>query len=188
MHRGGWRVFALRVLSKTAINVMKMLLPPIAALAIQPVVFLIYTGLPFAFSSSDSFPWDQLPAMAALVMAFALPHLLFLGIPVFLLLRWKGRLSFPWIALSGFLIGMLLPLIVGWPRACPGCGYSAGFHGQTRDLMVDGKTTLYGWLAFAESGVTLGLHGVAGALAFYFTWKWLQGRQPSEAASLGTNP
>ena len=51
--------------------------------------------------------------------------------------------------------------------------------------MIDGKTTLYGWLSYAESAAIFGLHGTAGALAFYFTWKWLQGKEQG-APSLET--
>jgi hypothetical protein len=174
MHRGGWRVFAVWVLM---VSVMKWLLASIAALAVQPVVFLIWMGLPYAFTSDD-FPWNQLPNMAVWVTAFALPHLLLLGIPVFFAMRRKGWLSAFRIAIAGFLIGMPFPLIIGWPRDRPGSGsWSSGyFYGPNRDFVIDGVTTIYGWLSYVQSVVIYGLHGVAGALAFYFIWKWLQGK------------
>jgi len=156
---------------------MKILLASIAALAIQPLVFLIWMGLPFAFTSED-FPWNEFPDMARAVTFFAAIHLLLLGIPVFLVMWKKNWLSATRIALAGFLVGMLFPLIVGWPRNEPGSGsWSSGyFYGPNRDFVIDGVTTIYGWLSYVQSVVIYGLHGVAGALAFYFTWKLLQNR------------
>ena len=169
------------------VSVMKLLLASIAALVVQPLVFLMWMGLPYAFTSED-FPWNEFPSMARAVTIFALPFLLIHGIPVFLVLRRKDRLSVPWVSLSGFLIGILLPLFIGWPRYSPGFSSGGYFYGPNRDFVVDGVTTIYGWLAYVQSVVIYGLHGIAGALAFYFTWKWLENRQHSGAASLDTEP
>lgn len=54
------------------VNVTKWLLGSIAALAVQPVVFLIWMGLPYAFTSED-FPWNEFPSMARAVTIFASP-------------------------------------------------------------------------------------------------------------------
>ena len=157
------------------VSVMKWLLASTAALAVQPVVFLIWMGLPYAFTSED-FPWNEFPSMARTVTIFASPFLLILGIPVFLAMQRKNWLSALRIGFAGFLIGILFPLIIGWPRYSPGFSSGGYFYGPNRDFVVDGVTTIYGWLAYAQSVVIYGLHGVAGALAFYFTWKWSQGK------------
>jgi len=107
-------------LNVKAVSMMKkMLLASVAALAVQPVVFLIWMGLPYAFTPDD-FPWNEFPDMAKAVTIFALPHLFLLGIPAFLIMKRNGWLSAARIALAGFLIGMLFPMIIGWPRDEPG--------------------------------------------------------------------
>ena len=166
---------------------MKMLLASIAALAIQPIVFLIWMGLPYAFASDD-FPWNEFPDMARAVTIFALPFLLILGIPVFLVLQRKKWLSALRIGFAGFLIGIPFPLIVGWPRYSPGFSSGGYFYGPNRDFMINGVTTIYGWLSYVQSVVIFGLQGMAGALAFYFTWKVLENGRHSGVASLDTEP
>ena len=155
------------------VSVMKWLLASTAALAVQPVVFLIWMGLPYAFTSED-FPWNEFPSMARTVTIFASPFLLILGIPVFLAMQRKNWLSALRIGFAGFLIGIPFPLIIGWPTYSAGFSSGGYFYGPNRDFVVDGVTTIYGWLSYMQSVVIFGLQGAAGAIAFYFTWKWLR--------------
>jgi hypothetical protein len=146
-----------------------ILLATIAAIAIQPIVFIVLFMLPMqvmgaGIPASDFFGF---PLFAAL---FSAPFVVAIGIPSLLLLRHFNRLS--WLSLGsiGFIAAAIPFAIYGWSDYS---GYSSGgnWYGTPVDFVINGQKTLYGWLNYAQSILFFGLHGLAGALVFFFVWR-----------------
>jgi hypothetical protein len=151
-----------------------VVLAVLAALAVQPLVFLCWFVLPLVFSSEtiDQRVLRELLGMIALVLLFAAVHLALLGLPAFFLLKHSKRLVWPNILAAGFVIGAIGIAALSWPlNAGPGSSSSSTWHGEMRDMVVNGVPTLYGWLSYLEGVLVYGLQGFLGAAAFYWTWR-----------------
>jgi hypothetical protein len=146
-----------------------ILLATIAAIAVQPFVFFLLVLLPALLAGAHMSPKDLfgLPLFAAL---FAVPFVVVLGIPAHLLLQRFNRLSWRSLGTFGFLVAALPVAIYGFSDYS---GYSSGgnWYGTSVEFVVNGQKTFYGWLSYAQSVLFLGLHGLAGALAFFVVWR-----------------
>ena len=144
-------------------------LATIAAIAVQPFVFFFLFLAPMLLLGADISPKDLfgIPLFAAL---FAAPFVVVIGIPALLLLRRVNRLSWLSLGIVGFIVAALPFAFSGWSDSV---GYSSGgnWYGTPVDFVVNGQKTIYGWLSYFQSIIFFGLHGLAGALAFYFTWR-----------------
>lgn len=69
------------------------------------------------------------------------------------------------------MIGSLGIAVLAWPASSGGGSFSATWHGEFRDLVVDGEPTLVGWLNYLGNVSLFGGHGVVGALAFHAVWR-----------------
>jgi hypothetical protein len=143
----------------------------LAAVAVQPLVFLARLG-PALLSSPNSL--NDLGFMVGAVAVVAAAVVLLLGIPAFLLLRKFRRESWASVGVTGALLGAL-PNALFWPTRTT--GYSAGnnWHGVYVDTYVNGVPTIYAWLQHGESVLWFSVHGLTGALAFYAVWRRLAG-------------
>jgi|SRR5688572_31190320 hypothetical protein len=146
----------------------------LAALAVQPVIFLCWFVLPLAIASDPigQRDWLEILRMIPLVLIIAAAHLAVLGLPTFFLLKHFNRLGWPSILFAGFVIGSIVIAALAWPvPAGSGSSSSSTWHGDMRDMVVDGIPTLYGWLSYLEGVFAFGLQGFLGAAAFYWVWK-----------------
>jgi hypothetical protein len=125
-------------------------------------------------------PYDPKEALL-LIVAFALmtlAHVLLLGLPAFLALRWRGWLKTRSIAAAGLLTGALPMAVITWPyplRQPYSYSSSGTWHGRQVDFIADGLPTLFGWFSYLEGVATFGMLGVVSALAFWFTWLYCRG-------------
>lgn len=149
---------------------MRIFVAAIAAVAVQPVVFLIRVA-PDYFASTT--PVYGLGLYLAAVVVVAAAAVLLLGIPTFLLLLRFGRANWISVAISGFFLGML-PAAISWPSRLEGYSSGENWHGKYVDTYVQGVPTSYAWLTYAEGVLFFGLHGLAGALMFYAVWRRIQ--------------
>jgi len=118
-----------------------------------------------------------LPLAAAVC---SVPIVVFLGVPVFLLLRRLGRLSWFSLGCAGFVLPAIPMAILGWPYNDESSFSSGGsLFGHYVQYVVNGVPTFYGWLDYAHSVLFWGLQGLAGALIFY--WVWLKIARQTEA-------
>lgn len=98
-------------------------------------------------------------------LAISMLHVVVLGIPGFLILRWRRALSWPSILLTGFVLGAIPGAILSWPLQYAGMQASAIHDGVA--TMIDGVPTLAGWLDYVGGVFVLGAYGVSGAAAFW---------------------
>jgi hypothetical protein len=146
-----------------------ILLATVAAIVIQPFVFIALFLLPLLAMGADISASDffGLPLLAAL---FSAPFVVAIGIPSLFLLRHFNRLSWRSLGSIGFIAAALPVAISGWSEY-PGLSSGGNWYGTPVDFVVDGQKTLYGWLSYAQSILLFGLHGSAGALVFLFVWR-----------------
>ena len=92
---------------------------------------------------------------------------LFIGMPIFLVLKKLGKATFKILGFVGFLIPVLILGTIMLFTSTSG-SYSAGqnYHGTYRKMVIDGEQTFWGWLSTAEQFVTFGIYGVLGAILF----------------------
>ena len=145
------------------------LLSSIAALLVQPPIFLAWMGIP-ALVAGETVAFLDMVRFSPLAAVFAIPFVVVVGIPAALLLSRDGRLRWAPLALVGTLAA-ILPLLAIIPGGSTGYSSGGNWHGKAVDYVVNGKPTLYGWLSYFESLVYFGLHGFIGASAFYAVWR-----------------
>jgi hypothetical protein len=101
--------------------------------------------------------------LTRIVFLVALAHAFVLGLPLYFLLRSKGRFGIASSALAGFLIGaaplavLALVSMVGMQHASTG----------GKPTVVNGVPTLAGWIEYGGSVGIFGLFGLAGGLTFW---------------------
>ena len=139
-----------------------------AALAVQPLVLLLWAVFPYILLGAE-LPWAQVGLMCLIAVLYAVPFVIFLGVPLTLLLHRIGRLKWWPLALVGATAGAVF---IGWNGPGGGAGFSSGgnWYGKYVDFIVDGKPTFYGWLSYLQSVASFALHGLAGATAYYLVW------------------
>jgi hypothetical protein len=149
----------------------RTLFSSISALSVQPFVFAAWFLLP-VLASGESLSSREIAQTLAYVIIFAAAHLTLLGIPTFFVLRRVGLIQLLPVAVAGSLIGASVLAILGFPGWSSGAHSSGGnWHGTYREFIVEGQTTVFGWLQYMESLVLFGVHGAAGSLAFLWSWR-----------------
>lgn len=107
--------------------------------------------------------------MCLMAILYAVPFVLFLGIPLTLVLQRIERLKWWPLGLIGATAG---GVFAGSAGPGGGEGFSSGgnWYGKYVDFIIDGDPTIYGWLSYLQSVGAFALHGLVGASAFYLVW------------------
>jgi hypothetical protein len=115
-----------------------------------------------------------------LALGIAAGHASILGLPLFLLFRSKGWANALSAACGGLVTGVvpLGALAFTWPRS----NGSASVNGMP--TMVDGATTLAGWLYYAQLLTVLGSIGALSGIIFWLTLRW-SGQLTPAAQNIG---
>ena len=140
----------------------------IAAIAVQPLVLVLWLVLPSVLSGAEM-PWGDLGPIFFYSTLFATPFVLLLGTPLSLILWRLGRFRWWVLALAGTLAGALF---AGWDLPGGDPGYSSGgsWYGQYQDFVIAGEPTVYGWLNYIQSVLAFSFHGLVGASIYYLVW------------------
>jgi hypothetical protein len=117
------------------------------------------------FDSSDPYIWIRTRGFLMICLAISAAHVVALGIPAYLLLRWRRALRWWSALLSGFILGAVPVGIFSWPLRYAGPGSSASVNGV--ETMVDGIPTMAGWLQYLGG---ISFFGACGALAVAAFW------------------
>jgi hypothetical protein len=145
----------------------RLLLACLCTLAMQPVLSV---GLLYLWDG-DKFPLVELLMLSPIILFIAGAHLLFLGLPTLWALHRAARVTALNMALAGFFIGSLGVALLLWPVDQGGGSFSATWHGEFRELRVNGRPTLFGWLHYLEVVSLFGTHGLVSALVFHSVWR-----------------
>jgi hypothetical protein len=151
---------AMRIVFEIIRSLVALLAAPVAAAT-------LFTGLEWA--TGPDWPRidpDDISFLWPVTFTVALAHAVVLGLPTYLLLRWRGWTRWWTSLVCGFAIGSL-PFAVYFSPFDNAASFS-----QLGDkvLIQNGVTTPAGWIDFAESVSGLGLLGMAGGMAAWLTW------------------
>jgi hypothetical protein len=138
-----------------------MRIQPIAAIA---AAFLLAALIPTFIVGTLM----QSLAVAAVVLGIALGHAVVIGLPLFLILRRRGRVNVLTSIAAGFIAGTIPMGIFTWPFR-PGSRSSSSFNNVP--LIVDGMPTLAGWIAYIEGWIIPGSLGAIAGLACWLILK-----------------
>ena len=144
----------------------------VSALLAQFPVGFVFIALPLI---SSDYPFLRLAELIGVywfaTALVAAPIIIFLGIPVFHLLRRKGLDNYKSLAMSGAAIAAVISAVLLWPIESAGYSSGGNYYGTYRNMIVDGSPTLWGWIRFVEDIVMFAVHGAIGGIAFRYGWQ-----------------
>jgi hypothetical protein len=126
-----------------------------------------------SFKPDDPYLWVRTGHFLILCALISAAFVIALGIPAYLLLRWRKAVRWWSTIASGFILGAAPVAIFSWPL-----GYSSGASASVDGVptLVNGMPTFAGWLQYLELASFFGICGAAGAAAF-----WLIARSPNRS-------
>jgi hypothetical protein len=128
--------------------------------------------------SSDPNDWVRFYRVATLIAVTAVGYVVILGIPAFLLLRWRKAIHWWSTTAAGFVVVFLLAAFDGWP-AGGGVSESHWDGGKMVWTVVSGVPTLEGWVRYIEEVVAFGVFGAIGGFAFWLVWHLMRSHNVS---------
>jgi hypothetical protein len=155
---------------------MKITLAFLAAILV-PICFMTiwYLWGQFAtFKPDDPYIWIRTGHFLSLCALISAAYVIALGIPAYIVLRWRNAVHWWSTIASGFILGAAPVAVLLWPLR-NSQGASASFDGIR--TMVNGVPTFAGWLQYLESVAFFGVCGAAAATAF-----WLIARGPNSSS------
>lgn len=99
------------------------------------------------------------------------PIILVFGLPIFHLLRRRGKASKVVLGVAGAITALAISAILTFPIYSPGFSAGQSYYGEYREMVVDGIPTFWGWVSYVEGILMYSIHGMLGALAFRFGWE-----------------
>jgi hypothetical protein len=127
------------------------------------------------FEPRDPYIWIRTRGFFAICVLLSAAHVIVLGIPAYMILRWRNAVRWWSTIASGFVLGAIpLGVVSSWPPGGPP-GASANFDGVS--TLVNGVPTLAGWLQYFQSIAFFGACGAAAATAF-----WLTAASPNQSS------
>jgi len=116
------------------------------------------------FDSGDPYIWVRTRGFVVICLVIAVAHVIVLGIPAYLVLRWRNAVSWWSTLLCGFTLGVVPAGVFLWPLRYADLESSSTVNGV--QTMVDGVPTAAGWLQYLGGVSFFGACGVVGAAAF----------------------
>ena len=132
------------------------------------------------FKPNDPYIWVRTGNFLSLCALITAVYVLVLGIPAYLLLRWRNAVRWWSTIASGFVLGAFPVAMFSWPLRFSR-GASATIDGVL--TLVNGIPTFAGWLQYLELVAFMGACGAASAAAF-----WLIARRPNSSSKRTPKP
>ena len=128
------------------------------------------------FPADDPYIWVRTRGFFVICFAISAAHVLLLGVPGYLLLRWRNAVRWWSIIASGFALAAIPVALWSWPLRYPELKSSASINGV--QTMIDGVPTTAGWLQYAEGIFFFAACGALSGLAF---WLALRAMSPNNS-------
>jgi len=124
----------------------------------------------------DGYGWVRTGNFGAMALAVSAGHVLILGVPTFIVLKWRDVIRWWSSALSGFVLGCLPVGIWSWPLLYPELKTSSShWDGEKMvQTMIDGVPTVAGWISYTKGFLFMGAFGAMGGVAFWLVWRALR--------------
>jgi hypothetical protein len=167
---------------KTALRVFLAFLAAVVAPAV-PILLPSAIGIVIAGSYGDADVWVPFTHLLSLILMTSFLYVLVLGVPAFLLLRWRNAIRWWSVPSAGFVLACLPVAIDLWPSHEPDLQTtSSHWDGEKMvETMVNGAPTLAGWLSFAKTVLLFGAFGAVAGLAFWLVWWGMRSYKPLQA-------
>jgi len=155
----------MKLLAATLASILAVLLLNLAVVLVR----ILISGQPIY--------WNQILFMGYWVLVVTTVAVILIGIPVYLLLKRRGKASKINLAIVGFIIPMVVFAVISIFLGRSSV-YSAGrnYYGTYRAMIVDGERTFWGWLSVLEQGFVLGIFGAIAAVVFGYTVECLSAK------------
>lgn len=117
------------------------------------------------FGISDEYIWVRTSGFLSWCFIVSSGHVLFLGMPAYLLVRRFSVVRFWSTIVGGFLLGSIPIAIFTWPLRYPLQKVSSTSNGV--QTMIDGVPTMAGWLEYIGAFSFFGVCGAVAAMVFW---------------------
>ena len=157
----------------------------ILAAILVPTVAIVGWDAVGTVLTTNEYSWLQVLNFSYLVVAITGAHVLFLGVPAFLLMHYFKRIRWWTAVIAGFVLACVPIGLWSWPLryASSGSSSSHSSGGETIHTMIDGVPTKDGWLEYIYGCLFFGFLGALGGVSFWLTWRILLPKnQPHELA------
>lgn len=150
--------------------IIRLFAAALAAILVQPPAAFCWIVLPRLLMGESVGGVAGVTAISVLVVFYAVPFVVLIGVPLSVLLHAVGRVRWWPLAGVGALAGGLFG--VAW-LPIGGLEFSASerWFGHCVDLAVDGRLTIFGWIRHLQPVGIMALHGLVGATAYYLAWQ-----------------
>ena len=110
--------------------------------------------------------------LVTFVVVIALGHLLLLGVPAFLLLNKRNKISAWSSSTAGFICGASPTAILLWPLWNPEMMTTTSHRLGEENIvtMIEGIPTLAGWVEYVLTFSFMGAFGVVAGFCFWMVW------------------
>ena len=148
-------------------------------------VFLILLPLAAGIVTepADPYAWERFTRLAMLIVVTSFLYVLVLGLPAFLVLRWRNAIRWWSVLVAGFVLGCLPVAIGDWPSYELDLQTTSSHWDGERMVatMVGGVPTSAGWIAYGKEVAVFGLFGAVSGLAFWLVWWCMRPNKPMQA-------
>jgi hypothetical protein len=165
-------------------SVMRTILAFLAAVVTPGALILLPSALGMVIAGSDQDPhaWPHFARVLSLIMGTSFLYVLVLGVPAFLLLRWRNAIRWWSAVIVGFVLGCLPLAIDLWPYEPDVQSTTSHWDGEKMvETIIDGVPTLAGWLSYAKAVSIFGVFGAVSGLAFWLVWRGTRSNKPLQA-------
>ena len=133
------------------------------------LALIIIPGLFLGITTAKIF--ELIPFYSLSVAVVTIVIVVFIGLPIFELLRRLGLATNRNLMIIGFFIPVIILVFLDiFFSVSEGFSSGQSYYGTYREMIVNGARTSWGWLEFIEELVKFGIHGLAGALVFKVVW------------------
>jgi hypothetical protein len=149
---------------------MRLIIAFVAAVLAPTIALVLWYlyGQFQVFDSGDPYIWVRTRGFFVICLLISLAHVVVLGIPTYLVLRWCDALRWWSTFLSGFVLGVIPFGVLSWPLRYASPGSSATVDGV--ETMVNGVPTTAGWLQYLGGVSFFGACGLFAAMVFWVVW------------------
>jgi len=157
-----------------ALGLMKLAFAFIAAVLAPACLMTLWYlyGQFMVFEPNDPYIWVRTRGFLVICLLTSAAYVFLLGLPAYLLLRWRKAVRW-WSTISpGFILAALPVALMSWPLRYAGMGSSSSVNGV--DMMIAGVPTTAGWIQYVEGLMFFGCLGALSGLVF-----WLASRSMS---------
>jgi hypothetical protein len=163
---------------------MRTILAFLAAVVAPAALILLPSALGMLIDGSGQGPhaWSQFAQVLSLTLGTSFLYVLVLGVPAFLLLRWRNAIRWWTAVIMGFVLGCLPLAIDLWPYELGVRSTTSHWDGEKMvATMIDGVPTFAGWLSYVKTVSIFGVFGAVSGLAFWLVWRNTRSNKPLQA-------